>query len=77
MVILVNTVNTRWKILAEIYTIHSFAPFSKLNVLVEKMRFLLMFDKMFANFGSQEVQKMNMKMEIRKRKMGMIQKETF
>ena len=29
------------------------------------------------NFGSQEVQKMNMKMEIRKRKMGMIQKETF
>ena len=28
-------------------------------------------------FGSQEVQKMNMKMEIRKRKMGMIQKETF
>ena len=32
----------------------------------------------WANFiGSQEVQKMNMKMEIRKRKMVMIQKETF
>ena len=28
-------------------------------------------------FGSQEVQKMNTKMEIRKRKMDMIQKETF
>ena len=28
-------------------------------------------------FGSQEVQKMEMKMEIRKRKMDMIQKETF
>ena len=28
-------------------------------------------------FGSQEVQKMELKMEIRKRKMDMIQKETF
>ena len=26
-------VNTRWKALAEIYTMHSFAPFSKLNFL--------------------------------------------
>merc|ERR1719321_1661163 len=28
-------VNTRWKALAEIYTMHSFAPFSNLNFLVK------------------------------------------
>ena len=28
-------VNTRWKALAEIYTMHSFAPFSKLNFFVK------------------------------------------
>ena len=28
-------VNTRWKALAEIYTMHSFAPFSNLNVSVK------------------------------------------
>ena len=27
--------NMRWKALAEIYTMHSFAPFSKRNVLFE------------------------------------------
>ena len=29
-------VNTRWKALAEIYTMHSFAPFSNLNFFVKK-----------------------------------------
>ena len=28
-------VNTRWKALAEIYTMHSFAPFSNLNFFVQ------------------------------------------
>ena len=28
-------VNTRWKALAEIYTLHSFAPFSNLNFFVK------------------------------------------
>ena len=28
-------VNTRWKVLAEIYTMHSFAPFSNLNFLLK------------------------------------------
>ena len=28
-------VNTRWKALAEIYTIHSFAPFSNLKIFVK------------------------------------------
>ena len=28
-------VNTRWKVLAEIYTMHSFAPFSNLNFFVK------------------------------------------
>ena len=28
-------VNTRWKALAEIYTMHSFAPFSNLNFFVK------------------------------------------
>ena len=28
-------VNTRWKALAEIYTMHSFAPFSHLNFFVK------------------------------------------
>ena len=31
-------VNTRWKALAEIYTMHSFAPFSNLNFLVKLLR---------------------------------------
>ena len=30
-------VNIRWKALAEIYTMHSFAPFSNLNLLLQKM----------------------------------------
>ena len=28
-------VNTRWKVLAEIYTVHSFAPFFNLNFFVK------------------------------------------
>ena len=31
-------VNTRWKALAEIYTMHSFAPFSSLNFFVKLLR---------------------------------------
>ena len=31
-------VNTRWKALAEIYTMHSFAPFSNLNFFVKNHR---------------------------------------
>ena len=30
-----SQVNTRWKALAEIYTMHSFAPFSNLNFFVK------------------------------------------
>ena len=30
-----NRSNTRWKALAEIYTMHSFAPFSNLNFFVK------------------------------------------
>ena len=33
-------VNTRWKALAEIYTMHSFAPFSNLNFFVKNRYFL-------------------------------------
>ena len=29
--------NMRWKALAEIYTMHSFAPFSKLNLLFKNL----------------------------------------
>ena len=29
---------TRWKVLAEIYTMHSFAPFSNLTFVVKKVR---------------------------------------
>ena len=32
-------VNTRWKALAEIYTMHSFAPFSKLKFFVKIAKF--------------------------------------
>ena len=32
-------VNTRWKALAEIYTMHSFAPFSYLNFFVKNRHF--------------------------------------
>ena len=32
-------VNTRWKALAEIYTMHSFAPFSNLNFFVKNRLF--------------------------------------
>ena len=32
-------VNTRWKALAEIYTMHSFAPFSNLNFFVKNRQF--------------------------------------
>ena len=32
-------VNTRWKALAEIYTKHSFAPFSNLNFFVKNRHF--------------------------------------
>jgi hypothetical protein len=32
-------VNTRWKALAEIYTMHSFAPFSNLNFFVKNRHF--------------------------------------
>ena len=39
--------NMRWKTLAEIYTMHSFAPFANLNFLFEK---LLKFFLFFANF---------------------------
>ena len=34
-------VNTRWKALAEIYTMHSFAPFSNLNFFVKNRQFFL------------------------------------
>ena len=43
-------VNTRWKALAEIYTMHSFAPLSNLKISVKKsLNFLLFFPKNFAN----------------------------
>ena len=34
-------VNTRWKALAEIYTMHSFAPFSNLNYFVKNRQKIL------------------------------------
>ena len=34
-------VNTRWKALAEIYTMHSFAPFSNLNFFVKNRQKIL------------------------------------
>ena len=34
-------INTRWKALAEIYTMHSFAPFSNLNFFVKNRQFFL------------------------------------
>ena len=40
----ISRVNTRWKALAEIYTMHSFAPFSHLNFFVKNcwtLNFLL------------------------------------
>ena len=58
-------VNTRWKALAEIYTMHSFAPLSYLKIFVKKLlKFLLvvlkqnfenkinklLFAKIFTNF---------------------------
>ena len=45
-------VNTRWKALAEIYTMHSFAPFSNLKIFVKKCCFFfLLFSQKFANFA--------------------------
>ena len=41
-------VNTRWKALAEIYTMHSFAPLSNLKIFVKICD--LKFDKHFATF---------------------------
>ena len=47
--------NMRWKALAEIYTMHSFAPFAKLNFFVKSRWFLCWFLKQnfakFANFA--------------------------
>ena len=46
-------VNTRWRALAEIYTMHSFAPFSNLNCLVKNAELFANFAKMLldvANF---------------------------
>ena len=41
--------NTRWKALAEIYTMHSFAPFSNLKIFVKIAEFYAVFSKNFAN----------------------------
>ena len=38
-------VNTRWKALAEIYTMHSFAPFSNLNFFVKNRQKILRLNK--------------------------------
>ena len=48
--------NTRWKTLAEIYTMHSFAPFSNLKMLVKICNFLFFrakskFCQNFADFS--------------------------
>ena len=42
-------VNTRWKALAEIYTMHSFAPFSNLNFSLKLLKNLLIFYKNLQN----------------------------
>ena len=39
-------VNTRWKALAEIYTMHSFAPFSNLNFFVKNRNFFFAIELM-------------------------------
>ena len=39
-------VNTRWKALAEIYTMHSFAPFSNLNFFVKNRQNVFAIDLM-------------------------------
>ena len=39
-------VNTRWKALAEIYTMHSFAPFSNLNFFVKNRQFFFAIELM-------------------------------
>ena len=39
-------VNTRWKALAEIYTMHSFAPFSNLNFIVKNRQFFFAIESM-------------------------------
>ena len=44
-------VNIRWKVLAEIYTMHSFAPFYNLNVFCEN---LLSFANLLQNFAKGE-----------------------
>ena len=44
-------VNTRWKALAEIYTMHSFAPFSNLKIFVKNCwKFCCFFKQNFAKF---------------------------
>ena len=44
-------VNTRWKALAEIYSMHSFAPFSNLNFFVKIVEMFADFLQKFANFA--------------------------
>ena len=39
-------VNTRWKALAEIYTMHSFAPFSNLNFFVKNRQIVFAIELM-------------------------------
>ena len=43
-------VNMRWKALAEIYTMHSFAPFSSLNFFVKLLRNFRQNVQLFINF---------------------------
>ena len=42
-------VNTRWKALAEIYTMHSFAPFSNMKCFVNILRSIFNFANNLAN----------------------------
>ena len=44
-------VNTRWKALAEIYTMHSFAPFSNLKLLLKIAEICADFYKIVLNFA--------------------------
>ena len=50
-------VNTRWKALAEIYTMHSFAPFSNLNFFVKNRQFFFVIELM--NFVNSIAKKSN------------------
>ena len=49
-------VNTRWKALAEIYTMHSFAPFYNLNFFVKILHYFILFlpkkSQNFQNFAT-------------------------